>query len=228
METRRRLWLNTGMTAQYPDSNPYDFIMNPAAPPPKKPLGLGGKNAFLVKIGLIIGGVVVLMIGAAVLLNMLTGSKTNTADLVDVAQTQQEIIRISTQASGGNGARDQALKNFAINTQLSVTTQQLRTLSYLASQNVKPKSKELGLKQSAETTKQLTNAIQTSTFDSVFRQIIATSLDSYASDLQKYYNNSSSNTVKALLKQDYEQIQLLKAQLPTSSSSSASSAVTTQ
>jgi len=215
------------MTAQYPDNNPYDFIMNPNAPTPKKPLGLGGKNAFFVKIGLIVGGVIVLMVGAAIAINLLTGSKTNTADLLDIAQTQQEIIRISTQASSGSGARDQALKNFAKNTELSVTTQQLKTLSYLSSQGVKPKAKDLALKQSAETTKQLANAVQTSTFDSAYRQIIATNLDSYASDLQKYYNNSSNTTVRKLLKQDYEQTQLLKAQLPTSSSSSTTNSSTT-
>jgi hypothetical protein len=223
----RWLWLNTGMTAQYPDNNPYDFIMNPASPPPKKPLGLGGKNAFFVKIGLIVGGVVIAMIAIAVVINMLTGSKTNTADLLDIAQTQQEIIRISAQASGGSGARDQSLKNFAKNTELSVTTQQLKTLSYLASQNVKPKSKELSIKQNAETTKQLANALQTSTFDSAYRQIIQTSLDSYSSDLQKYYNNSSNTTVRGLLKQDYEQAQLLKAQLPTSTSSPNTQTTTT-
>lgn len=214
------------MTAQYPDNDPYDFIMNPSAPPAKKPLGLGGKNAFFVKIGLIVGGVVVFMIAVAVVLNLFTGSKTSTTDLLDVAQTQQEIIRISTQASSGNGARDQSLKNFAKNTELSVSTQQQKTLAYLASQGVKPKTKELALKQSAQTTQQLTNAVQTSTFDSAYRQIIQTSLDSYASDLQKYYNNASNTTVRTLLKQDFEQVQLLKSQLVASSSSASGTSTT--
>ena len=211
------------MSSDFPDHNPYDFIMNSGAPQPKRPIPLkvpaGGKNGFIVKIALIVGGAIILLIAILIGSSLLSSDDTNTTDLTALAQTQSEIIRVATQ--GAQNGRDQATKNFAVNTNLSVSTQQLRIVNYLATKGTKLKSKELGLKESDTTTKQLAQAKATSTFDAAFLQIMQTSLDSYSSDLQKYYESSSSSAVKKLLKADYEQTQLLRSQIPSSTGSSS-------
>jgi len=209
------------MSSDFPDNNPYDFIMNSGTSQPKRPIPLkvptNGKNGFIVKIALIVGGAIILLIAIMIGSSLLSPDDTNTTGLTSLAQTQNEIIRVATQ--GAQNGRDQATKNFAVNTNLSVSTQQLRITNYLATKGTKLKSKELGLKESDTTTKQLTQAKATSTFDAAFLQIMQTSLDSYSNDLQKYYESSTSATVKKLLKADYEQTQLLRSQLPSSTSS---------
>lgn len=209
------------MSSDYSDQNPYDFIMNPAAPAPKRPLKIpatNGKNGFLIKIGIIVGAIVILFIGIMIASSLLSTDTSGTATMTSIAQTQNEVIRVAAQ--GGSAGRDQKVKNFAVSTNLSVSTQQLRTLNYLATKGTKLKAKELSLKESKTTTNQLAQAKATSTFDAAFLQIMQTSLDSYSSDLQKAYQEAPNSTIKKLLKADYEQTQLLRSQLPTSTSSS--------
>lgn len=208
------------MNPQYPEQNPYDFIMNPNQPPPKRVVDLNGKNGFLLKIGLIVGGVIVVMIAVAIVMNMLTGSKTNTDDLKLLAQTQQEIIRVSSAAQNGNGIRDQALKNFAATAQLTTATQQSELVTYLAQNGAKMNVKQLGLKKDTQTDTQLSQAQATSTYDIAFKQIIRRSLTGYASEIQTNYNNASAGDVRSYLKKSYDQTQLLLQQLPADSTTS--------
>lgn len=215
------------MSSDYSDHNPYDFIMNPAAPPPKRPLKIPAtntKNGFLIKIGLIVGAAIVLIIGVMIASSLFTTDTSGVTTMTTLAQTQNEVIRVAAQ--GAAAGRDQKVKNFAVNTNLSVSTQQLRTLNYLVSKGTKLGVKQLSLKESKTTTDQLAQAKATSTFDAAFLQIMQTSLDSYSSDLQKAYQDAPNSTIKKLLKSDYEQTQLLRAQLPTTTSSSVSSTVT--
>lgn len=199
------------------DNNPYDFIMNPGTPAPKNRVPLPGansKNAFLFKIGFIVGGVIILMIILAIVVNLLSSGKSSTEEFRSLAQTQQEVLRISEE--GNRDARAQSVKNAAKNINLSVTTQQLKTLDYLAARDVKMKDKELALKADAEATKKLEAANQTSTFDSVFLQIMRQTLETYGNELVTLYNSSSNSEAKKILKEDVEQTRLLLEQLPTS------------
>lgn len=198
------------------DSNPYDFIMNPAAPPPKKrlPVPTTGPNAFLVKIGLIVGAVIVLMIAVTVAINLFSSGKTSTEEFRSLAQTQQEVIRVAT--AGDDDARSQAVKNAAKSITLSVTTQQLKTLNYLAQRDVTMKDKDLELKLNADTDKTLDQANQTSTFDSVFLQVMSKELEAYSNELKTLYGTTSNAAAKKILKDDFDQTQLLREQLPTS------------
>lgn len=218
-----QLWLNTGMNPQ--EHNPYDFIMNPAAPPPKKRLQVGGPNALMIKIGLIIGAVIAAMILVTVLINLFTGGKTSTDELRLLAQTQQELIRVAS--TGESDARNQNVKNFAKNAQLTITSQQVKALGYLASKDVDMKEKELNLKLNAATDKQLEQAEQTSTFDNVFLQVMQQSLESYSNELQTLYGSTSNTTVKKLLKDNFDQTQLLRQQQPSSVSTTETTDTTT-
>lgn len=202
------------MNPQYPEHNPYDFIMNPGQPQPKRAVDLNGKNGFLLKIGLIVGGVIILMIAVAIAMNMFAGNKTNTEDLKLLAQTQQEIVRVSASAQTGSGIRDQALKNFAANTQLTVASQQTQLVTYLAQNDAKMNNKQLGLKKSSETDTTLKQAQATSTYDIAFKQVIKSSLTNYANEIQTNYNNATATDVRSYLKKSYDQTQLLLQQLP--------------
>ena len=209
------------MNPQYPEQNPYDFIMNPNQQQPKRAVDLNGKNGFFLKIGLIVGGVIILMIGITIAMNMLTGSKTNTDDLKLLAQTQQEIIRVSTSAQNGTGIRDQALKNFAANTQLTLATQQAQLVSYLEQNGAKMNNKQLALKKDDQTDATLAQARATSTYDIAFKQVIKSSLSTYASEIQTNYNNASAADVRTYLKKSYDQTQLLIQQLPADTATEA-------
>jgi ribosomal protein L33 len=209
------------MNPQNSDQNPYDFIMNPNAPAPKKPLGLGGKNAFLVKIGLIAGGAVVLMIVIAIVVNSLTGSKTNTADLEALAATQTEIVRVAAQGTGGSSSATN-VKSLAISTQLTILTQQETTINYLSTKNIKLNSKKLSANKNAETDTKLQAASNSSTFDTVFVGVMKDQLASYLSDLETYYKNSQNSDIKAILKTDFQQTQLLQQQIPSTTTITSS------
>ncbi len=200
---------------QDPSGNPYDFIMNPGQPQkagPGKLLSVGGGNSFIVKLVMIIGGAIVLMIAVAILVNVLTGSKTNTTDLVTLAQTQTEIARVAGEGAA-QGTTD-ATKNVAISTQLTISTQQAQLSKYLASVGKKVSPKDLGLKKNAQTDTQLTEAQANSTYDLVFGQVLTNQLNGYESMLKQYYATATSNTVKSLLATDYQQAQLLVEQIP--------------
>lgn len=168
------------MNSDYqPEQSPYDFIMNPGTPPKKSPLALkvdpGSPKGFLFKIGLIVGGVVIFMIIAAVIVNMLTGDKTNTADITSLAQTQAEIVRVSGKANSGT-VTNQSLRNFATNTTLTMTSQQTKTIALLQTKGVKLSTKKLALKKNADIDTQLQAATASNSFDSVFAQIMSKQL----------------------------------------------------
>lgn len=205
------------MNPQYPEQNPYDFIMNPNQPAPKRPLDISGKNGFALKIGMIVGALIIIMIAASLLINLFTGNRTNTADLQALAQSQQEIIRVAQVANGGSGLRDQSLKNFATNTQLTVATQQTALLAYLTKHDAKMSPKTLGLKKDDQTDKQLAQARATSTYDIAFQQIAARQLANYSNELQTNFNNATEKDVRSYLQESYQNVQLLRAQMPTPS-----------
>ncbi|MGF7229144.1 MAG: hypothetical protein ACQR33_04125 [Candidatus Saccharibacteria bacterium] len=199
-----------------PEQSPYDFIMNQNKSAPKKPLNLvdpSSKNGFLLKIGFIVGGVVLFMIITAIGVNLLTSSKTNTTDIVSLAETQAELVRVTGTLAAGQ-ANDQTVKNVATNTALTLSTQQQKTVAFLATKGVKLTTKQLALKKDSTTDTQLQAATASSTFDTVFTQLLRKQLSSYTDDLQTYYKNATNTTVKTLLQQDYAQAQLLEAQIP--------------
>jgi hypothetical protein len=203
---------------QYPGSpqhNPYDFIVNPAQPK-KTRLLPGGNNPLVKKLAVIVGCVIIVAIVLGVGASLLGGKKTNTAELFSLAQTQHEIVRVAT--LGVSRATDQSAKNLAINTELSVATQQQQLVDFLAKHGRGTKDKELALTQNAATDRQLMQAQQTSTFDLAFAQIMQNQIQAYASTIKHLHATSTSTSAKALLNTDYIQTQLLLSQVPAAQS----------
>lgn len=201
---------------QYPSGqNPYDFILNPPKAPKTSPLAKlpGGSNPFVMRIALLVGGAIVLMIIAAIVSSLLTkGSTANATALIDIAQTQAELIRVSDQ--GVNNATQQSVKNLAITAKLSARTQQTQLINYLATQGTTVNAKQLTLKRNAQTDQKFTTAQQTGTFDTVFAQEMQTELQTYASSLKQLFNTATGENERSLLSTDYTQAQLLISQIP--------------
>lgn len=189
------------------DAN-YDFIVNPETQ--KRGSGLF-KDPFITKIVIIVGGAVLVIVIAAVAINLFFGGKSNIGALLALTQREQEIVRISAL---GTGATGQQVKNAAINTQVSVKTNQRAGLAYLKSRGREVKPDELGLKKDATTDTKLQQAKQTSTFDTVYVEIMRAQLTAYAAELQTAYNSESNDKQRQLLASHYDDVQLLLKSWP--------------
>lgn len=196
-----------------PASNPYDFITTGGKPPKSGRLP-STSNPFVAKLIVLVGGAVVVMIVVTLVVNLLFGSKTNLNDLVSLAQTEQEIARVTNQTQ--QTATDQTVAGAAISTRLTLLTQQQGVLTYLSTHRHKVGAKDLGLKKNITTDKRLVQAQATSTFDIVFTQIMRGQLQDYATSLQTASDSSSSKMVKTFLTTDYNQVQMLLKQWPSS------------
>jgi hypothetical protein len=195
---------------QPPQGNPYEFILNPEKNKPKRRLGLGsGKNRLVMLLIFIVSGVVIFMILVTVLLNAFAPEKIGKAEFMSLAQTQNELIRISGQASGV--ARQQVTKNLATTIQYTMKTQQNKVVSAIGE---KVGRKELSLKQKATSDQQLASAKQTSTYDKTFTKLIGTELTSYANEVRTLFDKAATDKDRDLMSDFYAQTQLLIAQVP--------------
>lgn len=204
------------MNPDDPGSNPYDFITNNGAQ--QKPkfsvsnLGDTGSNkGFIVRIGLIVGAGTVLIIIVVVVMSLVGGNKNDEASLIKLAQTQKAIVLTSD--DGTHHIRSQTKANSAMTTNLAVQTQLSNYLAYLETQGITIKTKQLVQGQSADTTAQLKQAVESSTYDSVYAQVIQKQLTSYASDVQTLYQKVTGPKLRTILSNEYDQVQLLVKQL---------------
>lgn len=199
-------------TLQPPTHNPYDFIMNPPQPPKRKLINLQGGNSFGMLIGLIVGGALLLMVVLAIIVSLLGGNKANTADLISLSQSQQELMRVAN--TGASDATHQNTKDLAITAEYTLRSQQREVLAFLAQHGKVVGEKELALKQNARTDQQFKAAQSTSTFDLVFSQTMQNQLTTYATTLKQLSSTASSRSERELLSGYYEQTQLLISQIP--------------
>lgn len=168
-------------------------------------------NHFIRTLVFIIGGTVLLMVVVVILLNALTGSRVNTNDLVSLAQTQNELIRVSNQ---GSGATRQGTRSLATTVEYTLKTQLQQTSALLAKHGREVGSKELTLKQNATTDQQFQAAKTTSSFDLVYAQVMERQLQSYSRELQGTLAKASDRDERELLSNYNQQVQLLLTQIP--------------
>lgn len=200
---------------QYPNSpqgNPYEFILNPNQPPKKKKMGGLGGNKLVMLAASIIGGALLIMIVLTIVLNALAPKKISTQDLVGLAQTQTELLRVSRQAS--RSAVQQVTRNLATTVEYTMVTQQKQTLDVLAQNKVEVSPKELALKQNATTDQKFSTAKVTSTFDKTFTEIIQDELDNYAATLKNLSAISAIKSERDRMSDYYRQVQQLISQIP--------------
>jgi len=195
----------------------YAFIMQSGQKPKANLLGGLTSGSLVKRIGLIGAAVVILFILIIVAASVLGGGKSNTTPLVSVAQDQTELIRIAKM--GTTSATTQSVRDAAFNAKLSLTSTQQQLLDYLKNgQHQKISTKELGLKQNAQTTTTLTNALATSTFDSAFTTSMKSLLTTYSQDLRTAYKANPGPKGRALLNKEFTGAQLLLQQTTQASS----------
>jgi hypothetical protein len=199
-----------------PNGNPYDFITNSAKPPkPSGPLpSLKNSNSLVGKLVVIIGGAIVVIVVLVIIVNVVFGGQTNLGTVLKLAETQQEIIRV-TNLAANNGITDDTVAGSAISTKLAVTTQQQNLVAYLTEHRQKVDSKTLALKKDTTSDQRIAQAKATSTLNIVFPQIVRQQLIDYSAEIKTNYNNATSQSLKKILATDYNQTQLLLKQWPT-------------
>ena len=195
-----------------PTGTNYDFIMNPQKPAKRK-MGVGG-DSFIFKILFIVGGAIIVMIVLAVVINLFFGGRTNVESLVTLAQDQQEITRLGEL---GDDATSRDVKNAAVNTTLSLKSQQGELLTYLGKRGREVKKEELALKEDSSADKRLETAKQASLFDSTYTNLMRTELTDYATALKSTYDGTTNAQQRDLLKKHYAGVQLLLKQWPPAS-----------
>lgn len=199
--------LPSGQNNGHTGHNPYEFIVNAEAK--KKSLGLPGGNSFFGRLAIIVGGVILLMIIAGVVLSAL-GPKSPTASLTAIAQRQQEIVRIASSAVGNASSQD--AKNFAVNVEAVVASSQSQIVGYLTSHGTKVDGKVLALDHSAQTDALLTNAQTTNTYDKAVVENLSSQIGTYQQLIQTTFKQASSKQLKQILQHSYADTGVLAAQ----------------
>lgn len=190
--------------------NPYDFIL--AGPPkPKKKLIPGGDGSFKQRIILVIGAAFGLMLILYVIFGLILGGSGSTG-LVNIAQQQSEIIRIST--AGSTQVRDAPTANFTQNVLLTTTSAQQQTISFLDKNGKKLKEKDLGLLKSSKTDQDLATAEQNGKYDSALLEVLVAQLKDYQASLSDNFKSSGSQKQKVLVESFYKQVTDLLANQP--------------
>lgn len=204
---------NSGPVVSPPQHGAYEFIVNPEKPPRRPSFSLPGSP--IVRVVYIAGTFLVLLI----VFNIIKGQvgKSNFTPYVGIAQEQQEMIHLVTNA-GQQTNLSAATQNFAATAQLSLTSSRDATAQYLANNHQKINAKVINLKVSTAVDDQLTNAATAGTYDQSFQTIMKSRLTTYVSDLKQTYQQTKGQRGHALLNDDYNQAQLLLIQLNLASS----------
>lgn len=197
---------NYQMPNQQPSPDPYAFITN--SPTNRKP-SIFNNGSKKVRI-LIVAGVflLVLIIGIIFMSILGSGSKAHNAQLLELGQSQAEIIRISAMAQEKSKSLD--TKNYALTVKLSVTSSQNDVNKIITSGGVSQKelSKKLTQSKNSQTDQLLNEALKNNRFDETFKQIMNTQLGNYQKQLQTVFN-SSTKKQKTTLKLAYDQASVL-------------------
>jgi len=178
--------------------------------------GLGGGLSFGKQIGLFAGVAAVIIAGLAITMSAL-GPKSSTPALISIAQRQQEIIRVSTEAT--KQVSTQNTSNFVANTNATMQSSQTAVIAYLADHGTKLKAKQLALDMNPKTDTLLDNAASANTYDTAVTQELTAEIESYQSLLKTTYDTTTSKSTKKLLEQNFTAAAALLEQaksLPTS------------
>ena len=152
-----------------------------------------------------------MMVIMAVAVNIFFGDKTSFGTIISLAQTEQEIVRLSTLSKSSS---DQSVINAATNTSLSIKSQEQAWLAFLKSHRQKVDEKVLAIKKDATTDKKLETALATSTFDVIYVQVMRQQLGAYGNQLKAAYKGATSQQQRSIMSSQYDGVQLLLKQWP--------------
>ena len=195
-----------------PSGGQYDFILGQGQKPKKSLLpGGGGRSGLLMRIIIVAVIAIVVFVAGIIVYNVATASsRAYPKKLLSLAQTQQELIRVTDM--GVTSARAVETKNKATNAQLTVISDQTLLLATIKTYGLKPTAKTLALKANTQTDTTLGKAIADNTFDSVYTSVFDQILATYKQELQSAYSQAKTSKEKALLEQSFQHMELLSAQ----------------
>lgn len=183
---------------QYPQQNPYDFIMNGGQPQPKRGLSLPGGGSKLQRVLLFAGGGSVLLVLLLMVFSLLSGgSGDQNQRLLGIAQQQAEIVRVTTLAR--DKARTSATQSLAATTSITIQSSQNDISGLLKKAKVKTDAKILASKNDPKTDSTLEAAAQNNRYDEVFTELLIREIKEYQADLKEAYDGTSSKTQKEIL-----------------------------
>lgn len=188
-----------------PPSN-YDFILNHNQAP-KRSIIPGAGSSKKQRIIFLAIGAAVLLILTVLLVNLLSGGKSKTQTLLQIAQTQEELIRVSTLAS--TKASSLQARSLAITTQLSMESSQKDIIAQLKKQGQKTNAKILGVAKNSKTDATLATAATDNRYDEAFSQIMLSSLSDYQKLLKAAFSETSGQQLRLTLTNDYAAAGLL-------------------
>jgi hypothetical protein len=205
----------SGQSGVQPPSpgQPYDFITNPSLPESQNMLqGASPAGKLLLSIGALFVLLVIFL-----LIRGIFGGKDFTP-MINIGADQQEMIGLVTFASQ-QGNQQAALsvnnQNFTYTAKSSLTSAQTNLIGYLALQHAKVSKKLLNGRVDPSLEERLTSAAAAATYNQTFKDIMNDQLNTYSNDLKKAYNLTTGPNGRALLRDQFDQAQLLSRQLNT-------------
>lgn len=195
-------------TPNQDDPSRYEFFMNPGKP--QRPSLLSSGGSFGLKIGMIVGGAILLMIITAVALSFIP-SNLNGPELTALGQTQNGLFATCNDAL--SNAKSQDTKNFASNCSVSLMTEQADLVAYAGKHGLKLDKKVLDLGVKPESKSALKASIAASTYDETFSTMAQSQLTLYMAKLKATFKTAKSAEQKSLLSSEYTTAQLLDMQL---------------
>ena len=186
--------------------NPYDFIMNPSAPPKKRLLPTGNSKTSRIAVAAA-GGAVLLVIVFLVMSLLNSGSANLKADYLSLAQQQADLIKIADM--GVAKSKTQEAKYLASTTKYTMLSAQPATQAAAKKAGVKINSKSLSKGHDSQTEKKLNEASQANRFDEVFIGTLREKLKNYQAKLTEIYNATKSKSQREALSKDYADVQKL-------------------
>ena len=187
--------------------NPYEFIVAQTQPQSKQSIRNGST---IKKIILFFTGLAVLIVLAIVAFNYLVPKDPTLQVLTSNVQEQHEILRVTALAI--SGASNSDLKDFLVNTDMTIRTDKTSTLEYLATQKITIPQKELGLKTDSTISKLFSDARATNRQDVVKYETMHKILTTYRNNLNTAYASATNVNAKNLLKTNYDHVSSLLTQ----------------
>ena len=192
-----------------PSESAYDFMFNAQKPHQPTLLKLPQSLSMRLLVGL--GGLLVVIVLIIVIASASKG-QSNEAALISVAQDQQELIHLATNASSQTSLSSNN-QTFVATANLTLANNSTQLNTYLKAVGYNVSLAEENLKISTGVDQTLTDAASSGDFNPTFDQIMQEQLKLYVDNINTAYIQTKGVNGRALLKSLYKQTNLLSTAL---------------
>jgi hypothetical protein len=200
------------MSPQNQQHGQYDFIMGAGQQAKKPRVALPEPNSQGQRIAIFAGIIILVFIFIFFLMWLMGRGGEDKALYTKISQEQAEIVRIATLATSEASA-GQSVKNVAVNTQSTLSSDQKALVATIAKKGIKLKGKDLKSVPNKSINTRLTEATAAANFDSTMLAILDEQLTGYRSTLEQTYDKTNSKSIKETLTKAYDHTELLQKQL---------------